>query len=235
MKTIELNKQTCFFSADNFSASLFEIPFLEENNLLIGSSAGRGVTWFFAHQQKKYVLRHYYRGGLIGKINPDNFFYTGLKNTRAYNEFMLLDKMVQLGLPVPLPYAGRVSRKGLLYQADLIIELIDGAHDLVAVVNKQQIEASQWREIGRVIRLFHDNNIYHSDLNSHNIMLDKHNKVWLIDFDKCAQRKTGAWKEQTLARLLRSLIKEKSKNKQLNWSEQEWQYLLEGYRQQQDF
>lgn len=235
MKIIELNKQSCFFNADNFSASLFDISFLEENNLVTGSSVGRGVTWFFRHQQKKYVLRHYYRGGLIGKINPDNFFYSGLKDTRAYNEFVLLEKMAQLGLPVPLPYAGRVSRKGLFYQADLIIELIDGAQDLVAVLNKHPIGEQQWREIGRVIRLFHDNNIYHSDLNSHNIMLDKHNKVWLIDFDKCAQRVNDGWKQQTLDRLLRSFRKEKSKNKQFNWSEQEWRYLLEGYRQQLDF
>jgi len=230
VKIIECNQQSFFFNPENFSKSLFDITFLQENNLVIGNSVGRGVTWFFVHQQKKYVLRHYYRGGFIGKINPDNFFYSGLKHTRAYQEFVLLDKMAQLGLPVPLPYAGRVSRKGLFYQADLIIELIDGAHDLVAVLNKHKIDEAQWREIGRVIRLFHDNNIYHSDMNSHNIMLDKHNKVWLIDFDKCAQRKTGAWKEQTLARLLRSLRKEKAKNNQLNWSEQDWLSLMLGYQ-----
>ncbi|ABM02196.1 Mn2+-dependent serine/threonine protein kinase [Psychromonas ingrahamii 37] len=230
MKIIECNQQSFFFNAEKFSTLLFDLTFLQENNRVIGNSVGRGITWFFEHQQKKYVLRHYFRGGFIGKINPDNFFYAGLKRTRAYNEFILLDKMAQLNLPVPLPYAGRISRKGLFYQADLIIELIDGAHDLVAVLNKRKIGEAQWREIGRVIRLFHDNNIYHSDLNSHNIMLDKHNKVWLIDFDKCAQIKTGVWKEKTLARLLRSLRKEKSKKNHLNWSEQDWLSLIFGYQ-----
>ncbi|WP_372882176.1 3-deoxy-D-manno-octulosonic acid kinase [Psychromonas sp.] len=230
MKIDKLNKQICFFNAENFSASLFELKFLQNNNLITGSSVGRGTTWFFHYQQKKYVLRHYYRGGLIGKINPDYFFYTGLKNTRAYQEFVLLDKMAQLGLPVPLPYAGKISRHGLFYQADLIIELIEGARDLVAILGVQPLQDTQWHEIGRVLRLFHDHNIYHSDMNSHNIMLDTQDKVWVIDFDKCAQRKDGAWKEQTLARLLRSFRKEKVKNSNLNWSEKDWLALIQGYQ-----
>ncbi|WP_019615998.1 3-deoxy-D-manno-octulosonic acid kinase [Psychromonas ossibalaenae] len=231
MKINKLNKQICLFNSDTFSASLFELDYLQGNNLITGSSVGRGTTWFFQHQQKKYVLRHYYRGGLIGKINPDNFLYCGLKNTRAYKEFSLLEKMSQLGLPIPQPYAGRITKKNLFYQADLIIELIEGAEDLVAVLSRQVISELQWLEIGRVIRLFHDNNIYHSDMNSHNIMLDDSDKVWLIDFDKCAQRTAGAWKEQTLARLLRSFRKEKTKNSHFNWSEQYWEFLMIGYQQ----
>jgi 3-deoxy-D-manno-octulosonic acid kinase len=230
VKILELNKQSCFFNVENFSVSLFDVEFLHNNNLITGSSIGRGTTWFFHYQQKKYVLRHYYRGGIIGKANPDKFFYTGLKNTRAYQEFVLLDKMAQLGLPVPLPYAGRVSRSKLFYQADLIIELIEGARDLVAILGVQPLQDTQWHEIGRVLRLFHDHNIYHSDMNSHNIMLDTQDKVWVIDFDKCAQRKDGAWKEQTLARLLRSFRKEKAINNNLNWVEQDWEFLMIGYQ-----
>ncbi|WP_028864322.1 3-deoxy-D-manno-octulosonic acid kinase [Psychromonas aquimarina] len=232
MKINKLNKQTCFFNDDTFSASLFEHDYLQANNLITGSSVGRGTTWFFQHQQKKYVLRHYYRGGLIGRINPDNFLYCGLKNTRAYKEFSLLEKMSQLGLPIPLPYAGRITKKALFYQADLIIELIEGAEDLVAVLSRQVISELQWLEIGRVIRLFHDNNIYHSDMNSHNIMLDNSDKVWLIDFDKCEQRKNGGWKHQTLERLLRSFRKEKNINNTLNWQETDWMTLMQGYQSQ---
>jgi 3-deoxy-D-manno-octulosonic acid kinase len=230
VKIIKINKQSCFFVADNFTASLFDINFLQESNLITGSSVGRGTTWFFEHQEKQYVLRHYYRGGLIGKINPDNFLYTCLKKTRAYQEFVLLDKMAQLGLPVPLPYAGRIIRSGLFYQADLIVELIEGAQDLVVVLNHQQLSQKKWLKIGQMIRLFHDHDIYHSDMNSHNIMLDKGDKVWLIDFDKCAQRSSGDWKEQTLARLLRSFRKEKTKNSHLNWVEQDWVFLMMGYQ-----
>tara|TARA_R110001583_G_scaffold9945_5_gene46334 strand:- start:12002 stop:12697 length:696 start_codon:yes stop_codon:yes gene_type:complete len=230
VKTIEINKQSYFFNASNFSESLFDINYLQENNLITGSSVGRGTTWFFLYEHKKYVLRHYYRGGLIGKMNPDNFLYTGLTNTRAYQEFQLLNQMAKLGLPVPLPYAGRISRYGMFYKADLIIELIEDAQDLVAVLNQQAINEKQWYEIGRVIRLFHDQNIYHSDMNSHNIMLDQNDKVWLIDFDKCAQRESGAWKEQTLARLLRSFRKEKTINNQLNWHEDNWSTLMLGYQ-----
>ncbi|WP_413700205.1 3-deoxy-D-manno-octulosonic acid kinase [Psychromonas sp. KJ10-10] len=185
----------------------------------------------FSASTKKYVLRHYYRGGLIGKVNSDNFLFQGLKQTRAYQEFELLDKMNSLGLPVPIPYAGKISCSTVFYKADLIIELIEGAQDLVAILTKQAVHESRWREIGRVIRLFHDHNIYHSDMNSHNIMIDTSDKVWLIDFDKCAQRESGPWKEQTLARLLRSFRKEKTINNKLNWDEANWTTLMQGYQE----
>ena len=230
MKINKINNQIFFFNSDSFSASLFELNFLETNNLIIGSSVGRGTTWFLQHQQKKYVLRHYYRGGFIGKFNQDYFFYCGIKNTRAYKEFSLLEKLSQLALPIPLPYAGRITKNGLFYQADLIIELIEGAKDLVAILSSQIISELQWLEIGRVIRLFHDKNIHHSDMNSHNIMIDASDKVWLIDFDKCGQRKNGAWKQQTLDRLLRSFRKEKNKNRALNWLEEDWATLMLGYQ-----
>ena len=128
MKIIELNKRICFCNSGDFSDSLFDVNFLQENELITGSSVGRGTTWFFAHQQKKYVLRHYYRGGLIGKVNSDNFLYTGLNNTRAYQEFMLLDKMVQLGLPVPTPYAGNITKKGLFYQKNSCSPFLGASH-----------------------------------------------------------------------------------------------------------
>ena len=230
MKIEHINNQYHFFNDENFSTSLFLHPFLEENNLLIGSSIGRGTTWFFKYQQKSYVLRHYYRGGLIAKINNDHFLYQGLKNSRAYKEFQLLKDMHQLGLPVPIPYAGKITRSGLFYQADLIIELIDGAKDLVALLTEQVITQKSWFEIGRVIRLFHEENVYHSDMNSHNIMLDCNEKVWLIDFDKCFFRKEGDWKEETLQRLLRSLRKEKSLDAQLHWQESDWVSLMKGYQ-----
>lgn len=230
MKIEHINKQYYFFIDEKFLTSLFLHPFLEENKLLIGSSIGRGTTWFFNYQGKGYVLRHYYRGGLIAKINNDHFLYQGLKNSRAFKEFELLQEMQRLGLPVPKPYAGKITRSGLFYQADLIIELIDGAKDLVAILTSQVISPKNWFEIGRVIRLFHDSNVYHSDMNSHNIMMDHNAKVWLIDFDKCEFRKEGDWKEKTLQRLLRSLQKEKALEPQLHWQESDWLTLMKGYQ-----
>ena len=46
---------------------LFEPAFLEKNNLVNSTAAGRGQVYFFSHGPLKLVLRHYRRGGLLGK------------------------------------------------------------------------------------------------------------------------------------------------------------------------
>lgn len=227
---IQKNKSQVIFSQQaGFNAQLFDPQYLKQDNKIIGSSIGRGTTWFFKVQNSRYVLRHYFRGGLIGRVNPDLFLYTGLQSTRAYQEFSLLEKMDQLKLPVPQVIAGKISRGFFFYQADLIIGLIDGAVDLVHLLMQAPLTQKQWLNVGHVICEFHHHNIYHSDMNSHNIMIDKQDKVWMIDFDKCAQRQDGEWKAQTLARLLRSLNKEKLKNKHFHWQESDWKTLLKGY------
>jgi 3-deoxy-D-manno-octulosonic acid kinase len=54
----------------------------------------------------------------------------------------------------------------------------------------------------------HDANVYHADLNAHNILVDDTQKIWLIDFDKSTRRTmTRALREQSLERLGRSLQK----------------------------
>ena len=63
-------------------------------------------------------------------------------------------------------------------------------------------------KIGQTIAKFHHHQIYHHDLNIHNIMLDIENEVWLIDFDKCGIRQGSNWKNSNMARLKRSFEKE---------------------------
>jgi len=212
--------------------------FWRQKNAITGSAQGRGTTWFVESisqkesQQKKqqWVLRHYYRGGLIGKVINDKYIFTGLKNTRAACEYQLLHTLQKLALPAPEPVAFRVIKQGLLYQADLLSSRIENAQDLVAILSQGEVTEKVWLEIGRVIRRFHDAGIYHHDLNSHNILLDENNKVWLIDFDRGEQRKISAsWQQANMARLLRSFEKEKKKLANFHWKKTDWQLLLEGY------
>ena len=64
-----------------------------------------------------------------------------------------------------------------------------------------------WAAIGRCIRRFHDYGLCHADLNAHNILLRGDREVFLIDFDRCARRQPGMWRDANLARLRRSLDK----------------------------
>lgn len=208
----------------------FDGDYWQQQGAIIGSAFGRGVTWFFKFSGGEYVLRHYRRGGLIGKILTDGYCYTGLKSTRAYQEFMVTQQLLDLGLPVPKPMAGQVIKRGLYYQADLITAKIAGARDLVKVLSQGALTEREYNAIGKMVRDFHDAGLCHADLNIHNIILDENNKLWLIDFDRCQFKKPDdVWKKSNLDRLKRSFLKESKKIEQFSWQQSDWQYLLAGY------
>lgn len=221
---------------DSFAPEMLDGEYWQAENAIVGSAQGRGTTWFIATENSKnvmrnWVLRHYYRGGLIGKVINDQYLYTGLEKTRAAREFSLLKTMRSLGLPAPKPVAFRVEKLGLFYRADLLSSRIENASDLVGVLSDKQIDDALWFAIGKVIKAFHQHGIYHHDLNAHNILVDDKNQVFLIDFDRGEQRTTlEKWPEENMARLLRSFRKECHRVINFQWQEENWQALMKGYQ-----
>jgi 3-deoxy-D-manno-octulosonic acid kinase len=238
-KSLQLGNIYCRYNNDEISAFVPEMldgDYWQEKKAIVGSAQGRGTTWFIATPNstgimQNWVLRHYYRGGLIGKVINDLYIFTGIKNTRAAREFDLLITMRALGLPAPKPIAFRVSRHGLFYRADLLSSRIENASDLVAILSKNEVNDNLWQNIGKVIKAFHQQGIYHHDLNAHNILIDDKDKVWLIDFDQGQTRNNQIkWPEENMARLLRSFRKESHKITNFQWREKNWQALLNGYQ-----
>lgn len=215
----------------SLSAQLFDPDYWQQRHAVTGSALGRGTTWFVRDNGHDLVLRHYRRGGLFGRLVRDRYLGWQAAHSRPMREMTLLLQMHQAGLPVPEPVAARMVRHGLLYRGDLLIRSIAQARDLLAVLQDGALDANQWRTVGATIARFHAAGIDHTDLNIHNILLDQAQRCWLIDFDKCAQRRPGRWQQANLARLLRSLRKEKTLHPELHWQETHWAALLEGYRQ----
>ncbi len=210
--------------------SAFDVEYWQQNGAVIGSAQGRGTTWFIQTQTMPAALRHYRRGGLFGKLVSDQYWFTGWENTRSYDEFHLLKRLAQAGVNVPRPIAARVERSGAIYRADLLSEKIADATDLVALLETQPLSAEQYQAIGREIAKMHKAQVNHTDLNIHNLLLDKDGKVWIIDFDKCYQQSGSDWQQNNLDRLLRSFRKEQKK-RSIHWREDEFSHLLAGYKQ----
>lgn len=233
LKLLQKQNKTVVFDPNllpNFSCDMFQVDYWRQLDAILGSATGRGTAWFLKHPKINIVLRHYYRGGLIGKLINDSYFFTGFGNTRAAKEFTLLKTLVEKGLPAPAPVAVQITRNMLVYQADIMIELIPTATDLVGVLSKGRLPGDVWSNIGQTIKRFHQENVYHHDLNAHNIMLDKDNKVWLIDFDQGKiMANSGAWKSQNMQRLLRSFNKELGLLSEFHFCEQNWKMLMAGY------
>jgi 3-deoxy-D-manno-octulosonic acid kinase len=216
----------------DLSQEYFSGSYWQSVNQLVGRSVGRGTTYFFQQNGKEFVLRHYLRGGLIGKLIDDHYVYTGINGTRAVREKQLLQHLISLQLPVPTPAATRIIKKGLVYQADLITLKIANAIDAYHILQQTPLSADMWHKIGATIARFHQQQIYHHDLNIHNIMIDDQDKVWLIDFDKCCVKNGDGWKSENLDRLQRSLRKESMQNGSYAFSEANWKALTAGYTNQ---
>ena len=210
----------------------FTAQYWQQQKAIAGNSTGRATVWFIQQGDLGLLLRHYYRGGLVGKINKDRFLREPADKSRAIHEFDLLLKLKELGLPVPRPVAARMEKTGVFsYKADILVEVIPGAVDVYRLLREKQLSAELWQKLGGVIKQLHDTGVYHSDLNCHNLMLDDKDKAWIVDFDKCDFRESGDWKEANIQRLLRSLRKEKEKNDTFYWKEsRDWPELLTGYR-----
>jgi len=238
----------------------------QQSGAVVGHSKGRNTVYFVkapaltttalatAPKAEEWVLRHYYRGGLVGKLNRDWFCAVPLARSRAMAEFQLLLWMAAQGLPVPVPVAARYQRRGWFgYSADILLERIAGSQDLYQYLQQQPLSGAQWQQLGQVIARLQRAGVYHSDLNCHNILLRTgagsatsaqassatavaaEPPFVLIDFDKCARRSGDHWQQEPINRLHRSFVKEQQKAKALQqpfyFSDADWQQLLLGYQQ----
>ena len=231
MKTLQLDNQTIWYDEtllEEDPKHVFDPEFWQRTGKVIGSAQGRGTTWFVQTKTIEAALRHYRRGGLFGKLIEDSYRFSGLEQTRSYQEFQLLNLLIQAGVHVPKPIAARAVKQGFSYKADLLSEKIPNARDLVSILVEQPLPAEMYKKIGQEIKKMHDAQVNHTDLNIHNILIDEQEKVWIIDFDKCFQQSGDSWKQGNLDRLKRSFEKEQVK-KSIKWSDLNWDSLLSGY------
>lgn len=201
-----------------------------ENQLPRNTAIGRGSAIFFKYNNLSLICKHYQRGGFIAKLLHDHYFGIKPEGSRAFREWRLLDQMQQLGLPAPVPVVARVLKNGLLYKADMIMKEIEGAETLADMCLKSGASDEVWFNVGKCIKQFHDNDVYHADLNARNILVAEEDRVYLIDFDKgCFRESSDSWKASNLSRLNRSLVKFKNLNTVFHYTQDNWNLLLDGY------
>jgi 3-deoxy-D-manno-octulosonic acid kinase len=194
-----------------------------------GVRTGRRPPCVVSMGASPWILRHYRRGGLVGRFIEDSYAWTGPNRTRAFREWRLLADLRRRGLPVPRPVAARIIREGLLYRADLLTVQIPGAVPMSALVGRDQLDSQTLRAIGRCIAQFHRAGVWHADLNAHNIQLDDQGRVYLLDFDKGRlTTPRSRWQRANLRRLHRSLHKIADACGQAP-DERVWTELMAGY------
>jgi 3-deoxy-D-manno-octulosonic acid kinase len=192
-------------------------------------SGGRGNTMFVGNVPRQFVLRHYRRGGLLGKLVRDTYLYSGEDLTRSFMEWRLLDKLAANNMNVPRPAAARFIRRGTFYTADLITVRIPDVVSLSQYIAAADRDEGFWQSVGAAIWKFHEAGVYHADMNAYNVQIDKDGDVWMLDFDKGALKPPGPWQQKTLSRLHRSLRKVLDLDPRLHFHAANWEQLLQGY------
>lgn len=217
--------------AGNLAVSWFDPYFWSGRDEIEGVAQGRGAVHFIKTEGKRWVLRHYRRGGVIANLSKDRYIWRGEAMTRAFSEWQLTYHLHRAGLPVPAPVAARYQQKGTFYTADLITERLVDADSLAKCLGQGALSILNWVAIGRCIRRFHDLGVCHADLNAHNVLLGEGDSVYLIDFDRGTLRKPGFWCDSNLVRLRRSLEKITYGLPPERFTESDWHGLLGGYRE----
>ncbi len=199
--------------------------------LLAGSlrSAGRGNTMYVGNVPRQFVLRHYMRGGLIGKLVRDTYVFSGADKTRSFLEWRLLDKLSSNNLRVPRPAAARYRQRGTFYTADIITVRVPDVTALSQYIADNNPDEAFWHSVGETIYDFHAAGVYHADMNAYNLQVDSSGLLWMLDFDKGSLKPPGHWQQLTLSRLHRSLRKIVSLDPTLSFRALNWEQLLEGY------
>lgn len=201
-----------------------------QRSSIVGFAEGRGTTFFVQHQGRDFVLRHYQRGGLIARFSQDRYLWLGIRHTRPWKEWALLEKMLAQNLPVPVPAAIKVERKGLSYSADIMMHRIPHARTVMKILMLEELSEGYWIAVGSMIRRFHEKGVFHADLNANNILIDEGGRCYLIDFDRCEYRKPNlTWQKDNLLRLKRSLNKIAKNEAVFYFSDINWRSLLRGY------
>ena len=216
---------------NQISAERFTAGGWPHSEVLTGSlrSGGRGNTMFVGNIPRQFVLRHYRRGGLLGKVIRNSYVFAGEDLTRSFKEWRLLDKLATNNMNVPRPAAARFCRHGTFYTADLITVRIPDVISLSQYIATKDRGEAFWRSVGQAIWTFHEAGVYHADMNAYNVQVDKDGDIWMLDFDKGALKSPGPWQQETLGRLHRSLVKVLGLDPKLHFRAANWEELLEGY------
>ena len=210
-------------------ARVFEATYWRQTGALESATGGRGTVAFITtpHGQR-WVLRHYRRGGLVARLLDDRYLWTGASRTRSFAEWRLLRQLLAWNLPVPRPVAARYQRVGPLYRADLLTAELPTRTTLAAALRTAPVSPDTWQAVGRCVGALHARGVHHADLNAHNLLLGTDGTVYVLDFDRGRVRQRGAWEQQVLARLQRSLQKVTTGLPGDRFGETQWAQLLRG-------
>ena len=157
----------------------FSQPPPKTDSVLGGRSS---VSYHWIEDLGPVVVKHYKRGGLIGRLIKRRYLKWG--KTRGQLEFDLLQKVRSLGINVPEPllyaHRGHWFYRAWLVTREIKEPLVLARLSLIDEKRARRAMTSVTEQISRLI----DHGIWHVDLHPGNVVIDQKDRVFLVDFDK---------------------------------------------------
>jgi 3-deoxy-D-manno-octulosonic acid kinase len=214
----------------NLGRKHFDLAYWQVGTEYENVFGGRGGSIKINLQGKPAILRQYLRGGLMARLSTDRYLWLGRNRTRAWREWLMLRLAIEAGMPVPTPLGVCVCRDGLFYRAAIITAYINNSETLAQRITHSALENKSWHQLGLLLKQFQGHYFRHADLNANNILIDRQDRFYIIDFDKARMMKNlDDWQWSPLRRLQRSLEKI-DRQKKLHYRPTDWQALIDGYQ-----
>ncbi len=204
---------------------------------------GRGTLYVIpgpAPDASGWVVRRLSHGGTLAPLTGDRFLKLG--RPRPFNELVISDRLLALGIPTPVVRAAAVYPSGpLFYRGDIAREEISHARDLAACLfEPPQLAAPERAALlasaGHLLHSIHAAGLAHPDLNLRNVLIESGAagppRAYIIDLEKCriAARLGRRHRKRMLGRFERSARKfEKRTGKRI--SDEEWRAFYLAYGQ----
>jgi 3-deoxy-D-manno-octulosonic acid kinase len=155
----------------------------------------------------RVFVKHYSHGGLLRALTGGRFLALGVPRSQV--EFEMLERVRQLGVHAPQPYAF-IKRGSFVYGTWLVMEELSGSRNLVEVQKEDSDELHRvMTALGEQMVILIQNRIFHVDLHPGNVLVTPTGMVHIVDFDKAHIFKgpASALRDLYLRRWRRAVIK----------------------------
>ena len=183
---------------------LFDQPTPEAGSVLGGRTS---VVRHMLDGVGPVVIKYYRRGGLISRFNEMTYLRIG--KTRSQREYEMLVQVRRIGVRAPRPVA-YAHRGVLLYHCWLVTEEVQQHRTLaeLSLVDPKLAATLTGPVAAEIIRLV-QNQLHHVDLHPGNVLVDRRQQIFLIDFDKTRRVRSdpAALRRRYLKRWQRAVAK----------------------------
>ena len=183
---------------------LFNTPTDTVDSVLGGRSS---VTIAYLDGIGSVVIKHYTRGGLIRHVVARRYVKWG--KPRSQVEYEILQKVKGLDVNVPEPIAFAYQGR-LFYKAWLVTREIKHQQTLaeLSCFDEQQARMAM-KAVGVQIATLIKNHIHHADFHPGNVLVDRTDRVFILDFDKAyvSRGSKNKLREKYLMRWQRAVTK----------------------------